>query len=289
MGLVGREFNSQCNFLNSCPTKLTLTPLRTFTAALAVFYIGYIIVELPSNLVLKKVGGNTWLPLITAAWGGITALTSVSRTYGGFLAIRFFLGFTEGGLLPGISLYLSFIYPRHSLQRRIAAFYAGAALAGSFGGLLATGLTRIKTGSTTGWQWLFIVEGLITMAFAGVAWLLLPKDISSSKFLKTEEKEALLAVKKHDNSSSYRSISALLAVCDGEVQGLDKDRLRQVELEQQDAEGFEWLEVRRAVTSFQTWATGLLYLCVCNSLYSFTLFLPTIVSCGCRICSVTHY
>lgn len=91
---------------------------------------GYILVEIPSNLVLKKVGGNIWLPAITLLWGMLTCCMAAVHTFSGFLAVRFFLGAAEGGLLGGISLYLSGIYPRFSIQQRIARFYSAAAVAG---------------------------------------------------------------------------------------------------------------------------------------------------------------
>ncbi|KAK7438871.1 hypothetical protein VKT23_017798 [Stygiomarasmius scandens] len=89
-----------------------------FNTILAVFYISYILVEMPSNWVLKRIGANRWLPLITCAWGVVTTLTCLVHNYSGLIAIRIFLGACEGGLLPGMVLYLSTIYKRHELQLR---------------------------------------------------------------------------------------------------------------------------------------------------------------------------
>lgn len=97
-----------------------------YNICLAVFYVFYIVAEVPSNLVLKRVGANIWLPVLIMSWGTVTTLTGIVKDYGGLLAVRSILGLTEGGLLPGMTLYLSTLYPRGGLQKRIAYFYAGA-------------------------------------------------------------------------------------------------------------------------------------------------------------------
>lgn len=76
---------------------------------------------------------NIWLPLIVSCWGTVTTLTGLVQSFGGLVGVRAVLGLCEGGLLPGMVLYLSTLYPRHELQVRIALFYAGAALSGAFG------------------------------------------------------------------------------------------------------------------------------------------------------------
>lgn len=105
---------------------LSIAGLRTdlhlrgnqFNTALAVFYVSYIVSELPSNWILKRVRANRWLPGIVAAWGTVTTLSGLMQSFGGMIAVRFFLGMCEGGLLPGMVLYLSSIYKRNELQLR---------------------------------------------------------------------------------------------------------------------------------------------------------------------------
>jgi MFS family permease len=89
-----------------------------FNVALTIFYISYVLLELPSNLVLKKIGPNRWLPILVIAWGTVTTLSGLIQNFGGFIASRVFLGVCESGLLPGIVLYLSTIYKPHELQLR---------------------------------------------------------------------------------------------------------------------------------------------------------------------------
>lgn len=99
--------------------------------------------ELPSNLVLKKVSPQIWLPALTVAWGIVTMCLGFVKSYASFVAVRAILGLTEGGLLPGMVLYLSGMYTRGELALRIGIFYTAASLSGAFGGLLARGLSEI--------------------------------------------------------------------------------------------------------------------------------------------------
>ncbi|KAF9768900.1 hypothetical protein IL306_013748 [Fusarium sp. DS 682] len=112
---------------------LGLTNLQ-YSQGLAVFYATYIFSELPSNLVLKKVSPRIWLPTLTVVWGIITMCLGFVRNFASFAAVRAILGIAEGGLLPGMVLYLSSIYNRGELALRIGIFYTAASLSGAFGG-----------------------------------------------------------------------------------------------------------------------------------------------------------
>lgn len=114
-----------------------------YANGLAIFFAFYIAAEVPSNLVLKKFQPRLWLAVLTAAWGIIGMCLGFIRNYGGFLTVRAFLGLAEGGLLPGMVLYLSSLYTRGEMALRIGLFYTSASLAGAFGGLLARGLSSI--------------------------------------------------------------------------------------------------------------------------------------------------
>ena len=105
-----------------------------YDQGLVVYYATYIASELPSNLVLKRISPKIWLPLLTIIWGIITMCLGFVRNYAGFIAVRAFLGVAEGGLLPGMVLYLSGMYTRGELAFRIGLFYTSASLSGAFGG-----------------------------------------------------------------------------------------------------------------------------------------------------------
>lgn len=161
-----------------------------FNIALTVFYIPYILIDVPSNWVVKYFGANYYLPGLLIAWGFVGMCTGFVKDYGGLLACRFFLGLCEGGLLGGLVLYLSMFYRRHELLFRIGLFYCAAPLSGAFGGLLATGLARIRHNGYNRWPWIFIVEGAVTVAYGLVTVWFLPATPSNATFLTEAEREA---------------------------------------------------------------------------------------------------
>ncbi|KAF2714939.1 MFS general substrate transporter [Pleomassaria siparia CBS 279.74] len=226
-------------------TDLHLTD-HQYAIGLCVFYATYIASELPSNLVLKKMSPKIWLPLLTAVWGLLTMCLGFVRNFGSFVAVRALLGMAEGGLLPGMVLYLSHFYKRTELALRIGIFYTAASLSGAFGGLLARGLNAIgHKGGLEGWRYIFIIEGLLTFFIGVLSFFLLPNSIESARFLSPAEKEHA--------------------------------RLR-LEEGSQVHERFSWDEVRRGVLNVQVWLSALAYFALLGGLYSFGLFLPTIIN-----------
>lgn len=197
-----------------------------------------------------------WLPLLTFLWGVIGMCLGFVRNFGDFLAVRALLGAAEGGLLPGMSLYLASLYTRQELALRIGIFYTAASLSGAFGGLLARGLSAIPTTSTVDdkWRWIMIIEGVLTALAAVIAYFLLPNSVASAKFFTQEERE--LAQER-----LLQSYSATLPRSAGPP----------------EPERFRWSEVLRGVTSPQLWLSGTAYFSILVGLYSFGLFLPTIV------------
>ncbi|KAL8898747.1 MAG: hypothetical protein Q9207_006547 [Kuettlingeria erythrocarpa] len=161
-----------------------------FNIALTVFYIPYVLVDVPSNWVVKYLGANRYLPGLLIAWGIVGTCTGFVKGYHGLLVCRFFLGLCEGGLLGGMILYLSMFYRRHELLFRIGMFYCAAPLSGAFGGLLATGLAEVRHAGYNRWPWIFIVEGLITIAYGLVVVFFMPATPSDARFLSELEREA---------------------------------------------------------------------------------------------------
>ncbi|EGG00863.1 uncharacterized protein MELLADRAFT_39483, partial [Melampsora larici-populina 98AG31] len=164
-----------------------------YSVALTVTYIPYIMAELPANLYLKKIGPHIFLPTIVTIWGIVTTLQGFITSYSGLIATRFFLGLVEGGLFPGIVLYLSTFYTRRELQLRIALFFSAASLSGAFSGLLAYGLIRLDgVGGRPGWAWIFIVEGLFTVLGGIVGYFIIPATPTATRFLSARQKEIIL-------------------------------------------------------------------------------------------------
>jgi MFS family permease len=116
------------------------------------------------------------------------------RNFSQFVAVRALLGCAEGGLLPGMVLYLSHFYRRTELALRIGIFYTAASLSGAFGGLLARGLSAIgPAGGLEGWRWILIVEGLLTVSAGVLSYILLPNSVETARFLRPEERDHALS------------------------------------------------------------------------------------------------
>ncbi|KIY71431.1 MFS general substrate transporter [Cylindrobasidium torrendii FP15055 ss-10] len=249
-----------------------------FNIILAVFYLTYLVVEMPSNWVLKKMKPDRWIPLLVFVWGIVTTLTCLVQNFAGLVAVRLALGLCEGGLLAGIVLYLSTIYKRHELQFRVGVFYASASLSGAFGGLLATAIIRMDgIAGLAGWRWIFLLEGIATCLLAFLAWMSMPSNIAEAKFLTPEEREFALNRFRMDYGQQS---TTLTPVEDTEKAGISKIEgatvvAKPVEYEE---ERFEWREVIRGCVDPQLWLTGIAYFGILVSLYSYSLFLPTIVS-----------
>ncbi len=122
-----------------------------FNIALTIFYVPYIMVDVPSNWLVKRIGAGHYLPALVVGWGIVSLCIGFVKSYESLLIVRFFLGLMEGGLLGGMIIYLAMFYQRHQLIRRIGLFYCAAPLSGAIGGLLATGLSQITTPGYNGW------------------------------------------------------------------------------------------------------------------------------------------
>ncbi|KAI0347207.1 MFS general substrate transporter [Trametopsis cervina] len=255
-----------------------------FNTALAIFYVSYIIVELPSNWVMKKMRPSRWLPMLVAAWGTVTTLSGLVHNFGGLVAIRFFLGFCEGGLLPGIVLYLSTLYRPHELQLRVGIFYASASLSGAFGGLLASAILRLDgVAGLHGWRWIFILEGIATVLIGFIAWAIMPADLQSAKFFTDEERAFAVwrfrqAAAVTDDAPLSEPSRRITADPEKDTEDLKIEAVSAATAVHFEEEKFEWREVARGFTDVQVWLTAFAYMGIIIPLYSFSLFLPTIVA-----------
>ncbi|OCK84018.1 MFS general substrate transporter [Lepidopterella palustris CBS 459.81] len=223
-----------------------------FNIALCVFYVAYICVDVPSNLVLKYFQAGRHLPFLLTSWGVVSLCLGFVKSYTGLLVARFFLGIAEGGLLGGMLIYLAMYYRRHELLYRITLFYCAAPLSGAFGGLLATGLGEIKSGGYNGWPFIFFVEGGLTVIYGVITFFVLPHTPSHAKFLTEEELAVALARMKLDAHGSTTS---------GDIA----------------EETFSWHWVRRGILNWNTIILSLNYFSIITPIYSFSLFLPTII------------
>ncbi|KAJ6630309.1 major facilitator superfamily domain-containing protein [Mycena sp. CBHHK59/15] len=230
---------------------LKMTP-KQYSIALTVTYVPYIAAELPSNLLLKIIGPNLMLPAMLTLWGIVTTCQGTVKTYGGLLACRFFLGLLEDfrRCFPGLVLYLSFFYPRMRLQTRIAAFFSAASISGAFGGIMAYGIINLnKKHGHSGWQWIFIIEGAITVVFGLVSFFLLPASPQHARFFNEQEKAYVHAKLKEDGALA----------------------------QDEAADSFSWSEVSKAFASVHVILVGVIFFFSGVVLYSLAYFTPSIV------------
>ncbi|EGG11927.1 uncharacterized protein MELLADRAFT_32946 [Melampsora larici-populina 98AG31] len=167
-----------------------------YSLAVLIFFVGYLLAEIPSNMLLTRVRPSIFIPLITFGWGLIATVFSVVKTKEGLIGVRFVLGFMESGFFPGVLFLLSSWYRKTELAKRIGILYTASILAGAFGGLISggviTGLNEAR--GIRGWRWLFIIEGAITMFASMVAVFFMPDWPSNTKWL-TPEQRALAAAR----------------------------------------------------------------------------------------------
>lgn len=164
-----------------------------FNWALTVFYIPYLLVEVPSNVLLKYLGPRFYLPGLVLGFGFVSMCTAFVKDFNELCVARAFLGVFEGGAMPGIAFFLSSFYKRQELYFRVGIYVSAASMAGAFGGLLATGLSRIPSWGASSmpihtWRDIFFFEGLLTMVIGGIAPFVLPQTPETSNRLNEREK-----------------------------------------------------------------------------------------------------
>ncbi|WP_287931893.1 MFS transporter [Arthrobacter sp.] len=167
-----------------------------------IFFIGYAIFEIPSNLMLKKVGAKIWLARIGITWGIVAASFAFVQGENSFVALRFLLGVTEAGLFPGIIMYLAEWFPNKHRVKMFAIFYLAQPFSQLIGSPMSGGLINIgdKIPGVHGWQVMFFIEGLLAVIAGVAAFFLLINGPSKAKFLSQEEKDALTAAMAQEDA-----------------------------------------------------------------------------------------
>ncbi|KAF2025062.1 MFS general substrate transporter [Setomelanomma holmii] len=167
-----------------------------FNWVTSIFYIVYMFVEVPSNIVLKWLGPKYYLPLLVAGFGFVSLCTAFVHNFQGLLAARAMLGVFEGGVMPGLAFFITCFYKRNELLFRVGIYVSAASMAGAFGGLLATGLSRIPPWGIDSmrihtWRDIFFFEGLFTVLVGLGAPFLMPRSPQECWFL--NERERMIA------------------------------------------------------------------------------------------------
>ncbi|KAI1420043.1 retrograde regulation protein 2 [Xylaria sp. FL1777] len=219
--------------------------------AVSVFYIFYILADFPTSLLVKRLQFDRVIPAIAACWGLVCLSTGFVRSFGSLVVTRILLGFFEGCLFPSITLCLCHWYKREELGVRIALLFIASALAGAFGGLLAWAVFHLDGVSNMhGWQWLYILEGIITVVCAGLCAILLPRNYETAYFLNDEQKA--LMRKRAEEMDAYGG-------------GLGH---------------YTKKDIKEAAKDVKSWLHAVIQIAVVTVLYGFSTFLPIIIKDG---------
>ncbi|KAF4314133.1 Major facilitator superfamily [Botryosphaeria dothidea] len=174
-----------------------------YNTALVIFFVPYVLFEIPSNVLMKKFKPNVWLSGCMFFFGLVTILQGLVRNYSGLLTTRFFLGVFETGMFPGCFYLIGMWYRRHEAQRRYSFFFSSTTLAGAFGGLLASAIGKMDgVRGYKGWRWIFILEGLLTVIVSLVFFFLIPNFPEEAKWLSEDEKRYVKARLQADQGRS---------------------------------------------------------------------------------------
>jgi D-galactonate transporter len=157
------------------------------------FFIGYFLFEVPSNLVLHRVGARLWIGRIMITWGVVSAAFMFVTTPAMFYVLRFVLGIAEAGFFPGIILYLTYWYPSYRRARMVAIFMTATPFSGVIGGPISGWIMQGLAGVNgwAGWQWLFLIEALPAIVMGAIVMVYLDNGIRSATWLNDAEKAML--------------------------------------------------------------------------------------------------
>jgi len=208
-----------------------------------IFFLGYCLFEIPSNLILERVGARIWIARIMITWGLISAGLMFVRTPAVFYLLRFLLGVAEAGFFPGVIYYLSLWYPTAQRARAIAAFMTAVPVTGLIGGPLSGALLELDgIYGLAGWQWLFLVEGLPAVVLGASVIFYLYDRPETTRWLAPVERDWLV-----ETLAAERQACALRP------------------------------DIRVALTDPTVWKLGIIFLLVAAGFYGYSFWAPLII------------
>ncbi|KAL2812920.1 major facilitator superfamily domain-containing protein [Aspergillus cavernicola] len=217
-----------------------------FGNAVSIFYATYVTLETPLSILLKLIGPKYLLSACFFGWGIVCLCMGFIKTANHLYACRLLLGIFEAGLIPCINTYIGMVYLKSEMSIRSAVYYAFGAIAGAFGGLLALGVSHLKTDRFNSWSWLFIIEGSVTIFLVPVVFVLFPKDPLTAWFLNDKE-QAVMRLRHELNPH------------------LNID------------DTFTWQKVLSAFKDPKTYLHAVVQFSVDISLFGFTTFMPALI------------
>ncbi|KAI1440229.1 allantoate permease [Annulohypoxylon stygium] len=175
-----------------------------YAMLVSIFFIGYLVCEVPSNLILTRSRPSWYLPIIMVLWGTLCALMTVVKNYQGGLAIRFFLGCIEAGMFPGVLYVMTCWYKKREVGKRFSIFFTASVCSGAVSGLLAGAITGHMEGvaGIRGWRWLYLIEGCCTIFFAFFMKFILLDFPETTKRFSLEERQLAVIRMIHDRNTS---------------------------------------------------------------------------------------
>ncbi|WP_040263451.1 MFS transporter [Pseudomonas massiliensis] len=209
-----------------------------------VFFLGYFLCEVPSNLILHRVGARRWIARIMISWGIISAMFAFVETAWQFYALRFLLGVAEAGLAPGLLLYLTYWFPSYRRARMTVLWFIAIPLSGMIGGPLSGLIMANFQGfhGWAGWQWMFVIEAIPTVVVGLLVLAYLKDGVHQASWLTEDEKALVSSELAEDNSRkvTHASVGAFI-----------RDK--------------------------RLWLLAAIYFCVVMGQYAVTFWLPTLI------------
>ncbi|KIM40317.1 hypothetical protein M413DRAFT_446501 [Hebeloma cylindrosporum] len=226
---------------------LNLLTGNRYSIVSALYFVPYVLLQLPGVLILRYVGVRNWMTFIVLAWGIVQLCMGFINSWGYMILCRVLLGIFESSFFPALLFIIATWYKRHEVHKRLSVFYLISVTAGGLSPILAYvfSLLRGKQG-LAGWRWIFIIEGAITIFLGGVTWFFIPAFPDQNDFL-TPEQTALV------------------------LKRIDDDRGDALP----DPVTFE--KVKTYLADWTLWAYGLMFMCTAMPTFSMSFFLPIIL------------
>jgi D-galactonate transporter len=214
-----------------------------------IFFIGYVLSGVPSNLILHKLGARRWIAVMMVAWGALSACMLFVTTPLSFYVLRFFTGVAEAGFFPGMVLYFTHWFPSQKRGQVMALFMSAIPISGLIGGPLSGWMLAhfsAGQGGMMGWQWLFLLQGLPTVLLGIGVYFYLNDGISQAKWLSADEKRAMRDAL--DADEKQRQSTSTVGQSFGDV-----------------------------LRNGNVWMLGVIYFCIQMGVYAINFWLPSII------------
>ncbi|RFU30936.1 hypothetical protein B7463_g5423, partial [Scytalidium lignicola] len=219
-----------------------------YGAAVSIVYATYVVFEPVWTVLMKIITPRLLMATSTVAWSALTIGTAFVKDFDQLAAVRVLLGAVEAAIIPCIQMYITMTYNRDEYAVRCTYIFSASAISGAFGGLLAYGLTQINSAGLHGWQWLYIVEGIISFILAPITIIWLPNSVDQARWL-TKEEKAVMVVRLERNRGQYDS-----------------------------REKFSWGEIIRCLKDWKLYVQSISHFGIDTTLYAITTFMPKIIA-----------